>query len=93
VFNIPGTAKGFEEGTIAEGATEGLCNGNTFGYEGPCPPESEHQYLFKLYALDKILDIPNESDRKVILKEMKNHIIAEALLTGKYEKEKIKISN
>lgn len=89
VFNIPADAKGFEENSIAPGSTQGLCNGNTFGYEGPCPPENEHTYLFKLYALDKKLDIPNESDRKVVLREMKGHIIAEAVLKGKYRKEKV----
>lgn len=88
VFNIPPTAIGFDEGSIAEGATEGLCNGNTFGYEGPCPPENEHQYLFKLYALDKVLDIPNKSDRKVVLKEMEGHIITEAVLSASYRKQR-----
>lgn len=86
VFNIPPTTLGFDEGCIAEGATEGLCNGNTFGYEGPCPPENEHQYLFKVYALDKVLDIPNESDRKVVLEEMEDHIIEEAVLSASYKK-------
>lgn len=88
VFNIPATAKEFDEGSIAEGSTEGLCNGNTFGYEGPCPPENEHKYLFKLYALNKILGIPAESDRKVVWREMEGNIISEATLTGIYEKEK-----
>jgi Raf kinase inhibitor-like YbhB/YbcL family protein len=89
VFNIPPTAKGFDESSIAQGSVQGLCNGNTFGYEGPCPPQNEHTYLFKLYALDKKLDIPNESDRKTVLREMEGHVIAEAVLRGKYKKEKI----
>ncbi len=88
VFNIPPSAGGFDEGSIAQGATEGLCNGNTFGYEGPCPPENEHQYLFKLYALDKVLDIPNESDRKVVLQNMDGHVIAEAVLSASYKKQR-----
>ena len=89
VFNIPPTAKGFEESAIAPGSIQGLCNGNTFGYEGPCPPVNEHTYLFKLYALDKKLNIPAESDRKVVLKEIEGHIITEAVLHGLYKKEKI----
>lgn len=88
VFNIPSNTIGFDEGSIAEGATEGLCNGNTFGYEGPCPPEKEHQYLFKLYALDKVLDIPNESDRNVVLEAMEGHIIEEAVLSASYKKQR-----
>lgn len=86
VFNIPADAAGCPEGGTAPGSTEGLCNGNTFGYEGPCPPENEHTYLFKLYALDIRLDIPAESDRKAVLREMEGHIIAEAMLKGVYQK-------
>jgi Raf kinase inhibitor-like YbhB/YbcL family protein len=92
VFNIPAEANEFPEGAIADGAMEGLCNGNTFGYEGPCPPENEHQYLFKLFALDAILQIADESDRKKVLNAMLGHVIEEAVLIGKYEKEKV-ISN
>ena len=88
VFNIPPHTKSFEENSIPEGAIEGLCNGNTFGYEGPCPPESEHRYFFKLYALDKVLKIPNESNRTAVLKEMEGHIISQAQLIGKYKKAK-----
>lgn len=88
VFNIPADASGFGEAAIAPGSTQGLCNGNTFGYEGPCPPENEHQYLFRLYALDIRLDIPDASDRKVVLREMEGHVLAEAVLKGSYKKEK-----
>lgn len=88
VFNIPPQCGGFPEGEIAQGATEGLCNGNTFGYEGPCPPINEHTYHFKLYALNTLLNLPPESDRKEVLKAMEGHIIAESILNGKYKKEK-----
>ncbi|PRY12277.1 PBP family phospholipid-binding protein [Pontibacter ummariensis] len=89
VFNIAPHVAGFEEDSYPEESTPGLCNGNTFGYEGPCPPENEHDYHFKLYALDKMLDIPNESDRKVVLREMDGHVLAEALLVGKYKKREV----
>lgn len=89
VFNIPAEAEGFPEGGIAEGATEGLCNGNTFGYEGPCPPDTERQYLFRLFAVDIKLDLPAASNRKEVLQAMEGHIIEEATLTAKYQKEKV----
>ncbi len=88
VFNIPPQSKGFEEGSVAQGAQEGLCNGNTFGYEGPCPPENEHTYLFKLSAVDKMLDIAPESDRKKVLKEIEGHVVEKAVLKGKYQRQK-----
>lgn len=90
VYNIPPQCGGFAEGQIAEGAQQGLCNGNTFGYEGPCPPENEHTYLFKLYALDQVLDVePSASNRKNMLERIEGHVIAEALLTGKYQKNEV----
>jgi Raf kinase inhibitor-like YbhB/YbcL family protein len=92
VFNIPAEATGFEEAAVAPGSTQGLCNGNTFGYEGPCPPEHEHAYLFRLYALDIRLNIPDASDRKAVLRAMQGHVLAAAVLTGVYKKETIKKS-
>jgi len=86
VFNIPVTSQGFEEDSIDIGAQQGLCNGNTLGYEGPCPPENEHTYFFKLYALDKKLQPDPTPDRKKALKEIEGHIVAQAVLKGKYKK-------
>ena len=86
VFNIPADATGFEENAIATGAQQGLCNGNTLGYEGPCPPENEHTYLFKLYAIDKLLETDSTPDRKKALQEIEGHIIEQTVLKGKYQK-------
>jgi Raf kinase inhibitor-like YbhB/YbcL family protein len=88
IFNIPPNTKKFKENSIAEGAMEGLSNGNTFGYEGPCPPEGVHHYFFNLYALDTRLNISEATDRKAMLREMKGHIVAEAQLIGLYQKKK-----
>jgi Raf kinase inhibitor-like YbhB/YbcL family protein len=93
VYNIPPQCGGFQEAQIAEGAQQGLCNGNTFGYEGPCPPENEHEYLFTLYALDIVLDVPpNQSNRNNILKNMQAHVMAEAVLKTRYKKEKTTVA-
>ena len=88
VFNIPPDAKGFEENSIAPGAEQGLCNGNTLGYEGPCPPENEHTYVFKLYAVDKMLDTDPTPDRKKVLQQIHGHTIDEVVLEGRYQKGK-----
>lgn len=88
VFNIPPDSKGFEENSIATGAQQGLCNGNTLGYEGPCPPENAHTYLFKLYAVDQMLPAGPTPDRKKVLEQIQGHTIDEAVLEGRYEKGK-----
>jgi phosphatidylethanolamine-binding protein (PEBP) family uncharacterized protein len=63
-----------------------LCNGNTLGYEGPCPPENEHTYVFKLYAVDKMLDTDPTPDRKKVLQQIQGHTIDEVVLEGRYQK-------
>jgi Raf kinase inhibitor-like YbhB/YbcL family protein len=86
VFNILPDTKGFEENSISAGARQGLCNGNTLGYEGPCP-DAKHTYLFKLYALDIMLDADPIPNRAKVLEDIQGHILAEAVLKGVYEKQ------
>lgn len=56
------------------------------GYMGPCPPDGEHRYFFKLYALDATLDLPEGSTKEKIRTSMKEHILAEAELMGLYDR-------
>ncbi|MDE3055325.1 MAG: YbhB/YbcL family Raf kinase inhibitor-like protein [Verrucomicrobiota bacterium] len=55
-------------------------------YVGPCPPDREHRYFFKLYALNKILSLPGGVSKKEVEKAMQGHIIAECDLMGRYDK-------
>lgn len=87
VYNMePGTKRIFE-------ATNppGLCGKTTFGqhkYGGPCPPDREHRYFFKLYALDTMLELAQDAGKKELEKAMHGHIISETQLMGRYEKGK-----
>lgn len=56
------------------------------GYGGPCPPSGTHRYMFRLYALDAILELPGSAGKGQLDNAMEGHIIAEALLTGRYAK-------
>ncbi|MEK6904924.1 MAG: YbhB/YbcL family Raf kinase inhibitor-like protein [Nanoarchaeota archaeon] len=87
VFNIPlGTEEVFE-GRNPSGVL-GRNTGGKDAYGGPCPPDREHRYFFKLYALDTNLDLPEGSTAAEVEKAMKNHVLAEAKLMGKYERKK-----
>jgi Raf kinase inhibitor-like YbhB/YbcL family protein len=82
LFNIPPTTVKINMNSIPEGATEGLANNHSFGYEGPCPKyfKDTHQYWFRLYALDIVLDLPAASEREVVEKKMHKHILEVAEL-------------
>ena len=54
------------------------------GYGGPAPPDKRHTYVFKLYALDSELDLPNESTKADVEKAMEGHILEQTQLTGTY---------
>ena len=64
VFNIPPTIGDIPEASAPEG-TPGKGTSGDHGYFGPCPPDREHRYFFKLYALDATLDLP--PDRKSVV--------------------------
>ena len=84
VFNIPPTTLATEQGKIPEGATEGLANNHSFGYEGPCPRyfQGTHHYWFRVFALDTVLDLPAASEREEIEEAMQGHVIEKAELLG-----------
>ena len=85
VFNIPPSTT-----TIAENSQPlGIPGKNTSGgltYQGPCPPDREHRYFFKLYALDKELTLLRGATKCEVEQAMQGHIIAQAQLMGRYTK-------
>lgn len=87
VFNIPSNIHKIPENSTPPG----VLGKNTAGhnkYTGPCPPDREHRYFFKLYALNKMLDLPSGATKKEVEKAMHGHIIAQTELMGRYEKGK-----
>lgn len=61
-------------------------SGTTIGYRGPMPPPGHgtHHYHFKLFALDRKLDLPPSATKDDLLSAMKDHVLAEAELIGTY---------
>lgn len=87
VFNIPPHAGGIKEGALPLGAVEGLANGGTPGYEGPCPKyfAGTHHYRFLLAALDKQLDLPATANIDAVRTGMQDHVLETAALIGLQE--------
>ena len=85
VFNIPPGLSEIKEGDEPEG-THGMGSSQNLDYFGPCPPDREHRYFFKLYALDTKLDLPEKSGKQEVESAMKGHILAETELMGRYNR-------
>ena len=63
---------------------EGKTDFGEIGYGGPAPPDKSHTYIFKAYALDAELDLKEGFSKTELEDAMKNHILAEAKLTGTF---------
>lgn len=96
VWNIPGASR-----TLAEGVAQGpqLPDGSRQisvtgpNYRGPAAPSSgpPHHYLFELYALDTMLDVPAvgaapAATRAAIVAAMTGHIRAKAVIVGLFRR-------
>ena len=85
VWDIAPASKGIAEGA---GSSMGMNGTGKAGYIGPCPPDREHRYFFRLYALDVPLAGQTFKDRAALEDAMKGHILAQSELMGRYEKVK-----
>ena len=91
VHNIPADFRELTEGIpagrlLAGGLNQGRNGMFRFGYMGPCPPWGRHRYLFRLFALDRMLPSDDALNRRKLLRMMETHILAEASLIGYYPK-------
>jgi Raf kinase inhibitor-like YbhB/YbcL family protein len=84
VFDIDPKRVDIDEDQAPEEARQGKTGWGEDEYGGPKPPSGEHRYLFKLYALDKKLGLPQGSTRQQIEAAMKGHVLATAEFLGRY---------
>lgn len=85
VIDMPPTLEIISEDSTPPG-TAGKNTGGALGYQGPCPPDREHRYFFKLYALDALLKLPKGATKEQVEKAMAGHVIASCELIGRYER-------
>ena len=81
VWNIPVTH------SLQENASRGVNGLNDFCkhfYCGPCPMSGTHHYVFKVYALDCLLNLHANTKKRELEKEMSDHILAYGELIGFY---------
>ena len=88
VYNLPPDESGLPEGLTKEipgGGIQGKNSWRQNRYGGPCPPKGPaHRYFFRLYAVDKKLDLQPGATKAEVEKAMEGHILAQGELMGKY---------
>ncbi|MBC5792580.1 MAG: YbhB/YbcL family Raf kinase inhibitor-like protein [Nanohaloarchaea archaeon] len=65
--------------------TEGTTDFRETGYGGPNPPDGEHTYYFRLYALDTELDLNEGASRDELEESMEGKVIEETELKGRFK--------
>jgi Raf kinase inhibitor-like YbhB/YbcL family protein len=91
LFNLPAGVNALQAGippeaVLKNGARHGKNDFRMLGYGGPCPPGGTHRYFFKIYALDTLLSLESGSTKAQLLAAMKDHILAEGQMMGKYKR-------
>ena len=84
LWNISPETVEIKENSVPSSCLEGETDFGEVGYGGPAPPDKEHTYIFKLYALDKKLELKKGSTKKELEEAMKDHIVAETKLEGTF---------
>lgn len=68
------------------GGVEGQNDFGVSRYRGPMPPSGTHRYYFRVFALDKMLDVPLNSRADEVWRNLAGHTIAWGELMGTFTK-------
>ena len=86
LWNIPVDNHSIEENDPPKNTISGM---NSFGkleYGGPCPPFGTHRYFFKVYALNRELQLPEGATKEELMNAIEQCKIDSAQLIGLYSR-------
>lgn len=85
IWNLPSELRALPEAVSAHAYPQATNGFGHNGWGGPKPPRGEgaHRYVFRLFALDTLLNVPAGASREAAEVAMHGHVLAEAQLTGK----------
>jgi len=91
LYNLPAETRALPQAVppdpnLPDGSRHGKNSWRRLGYGGPCPPSGTHRYFFKLYALDRVLDLASGGSKKQLLRAMEGHMLSQAELMGLYSR-------
>jgi Raf kinase inhibitor-like YbhB/YbcL family protein len=86
-WNIPATPAGIPEGKLPEGSVVGKNITGQNKYMGPGAPPGPryHHYVFEVYALNGLLDLPATASRPELLAALKGKTVAKAAYVGRFK--------
>ncbi len=67
---------------LDDGSRQGTNDFGAVGYGGPCPPSGTHRYVFTLYALDAVPDLPPGASKADFDAAIEGHVLDAGRLTG-----------
>ncbi len=95
IYNVPATADSLPPGIASGvhvpelGEARQAENGfnKALGYGGPCPPKGPaHDYHFRLFALDRVLDVKAPASRDDVVEAMQGHEVGHTQLVAPYSR-------
>jgi hypothetical protein len=88
LYNIPADVSSLSENmkSLPVGTVLGMNTSQKLGYTGPCPPDKEHRYFFKIFALDTTLKLPEGSTKAQVIAACQGHILDQGELMGVYNR-------
>ncbi|WP_178916199.1 YbhB/YbcL family Raf kinase inhibitor-like protein [Natronomonas gomsonensis] len=84
VYDIDPATTTIPEDWDGANALDGTNDYGETGYGGPNPPDREHTYRFRLYALDAPVDLDAGASKAELETAMDGHILESATLEGTY---------
>jgi len=68
-------------------AVQGSNSAGRIGYMGPCPPKGKpHRYYFRVYGLDRMLDLNPGATKNDLENSMKGHILQQGEAMATYQR-------
>jgi len=89
LYRLAPTLSGLKEGE-AGGGLQGVTDFGRTRWNGPMPPRGHgvHHYHFKIFALDRPLDVKPGLSKDQLLAAMKGRILDQGELIGTYERKR-----
>ena len=87
IWNIPPQTNSIAEGSAPKGV-QGTNDFGKSGYGAPCPPSGMHRYFFRVFALDRELDLRSGAKRSQLEAAIKGHVIGQGELMGRYARKR-----